>query len=161
MYACNPRPHACVEQECNKNIKKASTEKTPNSPHSLLLLVLVSLLLDEPALPPPIRPELELVLLVSPSLAHPEDAAPPPKSLPFSASASHSASVSLVDWRGSRTSMRVREVTGASGERNGRVREMVKNVVRRRRRVITGRMVAVVREWVWEESVESWEMKEN
>lgn len=71
-----------------------------HSPHTLVDALLVSLLLAAPELPPPVKPELELVLLVSPSLAQPEEAAAPPKSRPFSASASHSVSpVALLDAR--------------------------------------------------------------
>lgn len=78
--------------------------------HSLLLLLLVLPLLAEPDVPPPTRPELELVLLVSPSLPQLDEEAPPPKRSLVSASASHSVSVSPVvpSWRGARTSSTLR-----------------------------------------------------
>ena len=76
--------------------------KQNHSPHTLVEALVVSLLLAAPELPPPVKPELELVVLVSPSLAHPEEAAAPPRSRPFSASASHSAFVSLDAWLAAR-----------------------------------------------------------
>lgn len=64
-----------------------------DSPHEELLLEEPpSSLLELEPLELPVRPELELETLVSPSLPQPEDEAPPPSKLPFSASDSHSVS---------------------------------------------------------------------
>lgn len=61
-------------------------------PQSALVLLLLSSLAELPLVPPPNREDELLVDEVVPSLAHPEEAAPPARPLPFSASASHSVS---------------------------------------------------------------------